>query len=253
MPTRINHLAYAQPRASLTNTRVSLEYFKKGVVQRLSRRSCRRAASSRGSKMSLEKQLQRELDTARPAATQNRVAQAHVGSCCERVKVGAGAIRIESVRRSVGKEGRQQRTGKSGMIEGVVEIRSELHLQALVDISCFADGKVKIPVIGSWQRIAALISRSGASLGRNSCRQCPRHPECMVLRTKTDPEIALDFRSYSEWEPLHQAGQSLLRYHRSRLRNCSSARTDARSRGSALRSAPTQIQIFQVICHAGTS
>src|ERR1700741_4210467 len=103
----------------------------------------------RGSKISLKKQLQRELDAARPAATQNRVAQAHVGSCCERVKAGAGAVRLESVRRSVGKEGRQQRTGKSGMIKDVVKISAELHLQALVDISCFADSKVKIPVIGS--------------------------------------------------------------------------------------------------------
>src|ERR1700746_406730 len=97
----------------------------------------------------LEKQLQGKLDAACPAAAQNGVAQADVGCCCERIKSGACAVRIESVGCSVGKEGRQQRTGKSGMIEGVVEIRPELHLQALVDISCFADSKVKIPVIGS--------------------------------------------------------------------------------------------------------
>src|SRR5580692_1409550 len=103
----------------------------------------------RGSEISSEKQLQRELDAARPAATQNRVAQAHVGSCCERVMASAGAVRIESVRRRVGKEGRQQRTGKSGMIEDVVEISAELHLQAFVHLSRLADSKVKIPVIRS--------------------------------------------------------------------------------------------------------
>ncbi len=103
----------------------------------------------RGSKTALKKQLQRELDAARPAAAKNRVAQSHVGSCLERVKAVAGAVRIESVKRGVGEEGRQQRTGKSGMIEDVIEISAELHLQAFVNRSRLADGKVKIPVIGS--------------------------------------------------------------------------------------------------------
>src|SRR5580658_9536596 len=104
----------------------------------------RAAQSSPNRGLPLEQKLQRKLDATRTTSTQNRVAQANVGSRRERIEAttpadrNGGAARCgcavaNAIRCGVRKKRRQQRAGKSGVIEYIVKVRPELYLQPLGD------------------------------------------------------------------------------------------------------------------------
>lgn len=97
----------------------------------------------------LERKLRRQLNSPRPAAPKERIANAHVAcghNLIRAISDLAIAINVESatatrskVRCGIGDKGRQFRVGEVRMIEHVEEFGAQLHIHTFRDCRVFVD------------------------------------------------------------------------------------------------------------------
>ena len=115
-----------------------------------------------GTTVLLERELGRELDAARAASAEERVADAHVArrndmvgsvayfatpaSCYEATPAGSRMRwgRLTYVASRVGNKRRQQRIGEVWMIEDVKEFRTELQTQLLADLRVLVNREIPL-------------------------------------------------------------------------------------------------------------
>src|ERR1035438_7513773 len=75
---------------------------------------------------SLEAQFHAQVNPARSAAAEERIADGYIRSCTQRVVSSTGAVRIYAILRAIRNERRQFGIREIGMIEQVVDLCPEL-------------------------------------------------------------------------------------------------------------------------------
>ncbi len=135
------------------------------------------AAGVRSGPSVLEAKLGRELNAARCAASEERIADADVAGSGDRIATGPGFERIrpvegKAVDSRIRDECRQERVRKIGMVDDVEKVGANLQIQTLSKDRVFVHGKVAIAY--RWVREASrgLRLRSGAYRARS--RYLPR-------------------------------------------------------------------------------
>src|SRR5437763_556631 len=115
----------------------------------------------------LETEAQRQLNVARSAAAQERIAQADVGSRCALGKPDSSSIgRIrwyvagasQTVGREVHEEARPERAGKVRVVQDIEEVGTQLHVEALRQFRVFHDREVPVLESGPVQGIPSDIA-----------------------------------------------------------------------------------------------
>src|SRR5882762_2354621 len=125
-------------------------------------RSARRALSAKKVVQLLERELGRQLNPARPTASQERVSYTHVASGHDGIArlahftVPAGLKAVES---GIGKKGWQKRIRKVRMIQHIKEFGADLHLHPLRDRRVLIDRQVPLFESRSMQSVAAEIAK----------------------------------------------------------------------------------------------
>src|SRR5262250_389632 len=94
--------------------------------------------------MKLKSEFGGNLQRPGPAATQDRIADAHVGRHSDRQSANGAPIRADSVSISNRLEVRQIRTGKVRMIQQVVSLKAQFQLEALRDVGVLEDGEIEL-------------------------------------------------------------------------------------------------------------
>src|SRR5581483_8156125 len=118
----------------------------------------------------------RYLNTARSTATQERVADAHVTGCGDRIPTAssshlAAIDNVETTRTGIRNESRQERIRKVRVIQKVKEIRTQLEIQALCQVCVLEKSEVPLFVAGTLQHVAsfiAVVARTRHAIRRRS-------------------------------------------------------------------------------------
>ena len=106
----------------------------------------------------LEGDLSGELDAARAASAEERIANSHVAGGCQRVITDAATRRVDTVDTGVGDEIRQLRVGKVGAVEQVEEFSAELQLHPLGNLGVLEHRAVELLERWSSERIACQVA-----------------------------------------------------------------------------------------------
>src|SRR5207253_8865246 len=101
----------------------------------------------------LESELEAQLNAARTAAYEERIADADVACGGDWVATaahfaGSAAVQRKTSCAGVRDEGRQEGVGKIGVIENVEKVGAELHAEALRDCGCLINREV--PLLEGW-------------------------------------------------------------------------------------------------------
>src|SRR5882762_2378473 len=139
-------------------------------------RSARRALSAKKVVQLLERELGRQLNPARPTASQERVSYTHVASGHDGIArlahftVPAG---LKSVESWIGNEGWQKRIGKVRMIQHIEKFGADLHLHSFRDRCVLIDRQVPLFECRSAEGVTAQIPevpRAQCAIGSRSRR-----------------------------------------------------------------------------------
>src|SRR5262249_25647412 len=113
--------------------------------------------------LELEVKLHRELHSSRSAATEKRIADAHITGRSQRQEPDTASSYIQSVVSRIGDEVGQVGIGEVRMIEQVEEFETKLHLHPLGETGIFHHREVELFEGWSDQRIPAHVSEVAGS------------------------------------------------------------------------------------------
>src|ERR1700730_2222362 len=149
----------------------------------------------------LERNLSRELDSPRPAASQERIADANIARGCERqercsrrkVSRETPTIGVEPVGRGIRDEIRKIGIGKIGVVEEVEEVDVKLEIQPFRQSRFHVDTEIELFERRPAQRVAPQVAEvasasSAVAVTRGAIRSAisksARHLEVCEIDTK---------------------------------------------------------------------
>src|SRR5262249_33075486 len=123
---------------------------------------------------SLEADLRRELQSARPSAAEKRIADSYITCSSERVRTDATTCAVESVYHRIGDKVRQQRICEVRMVEQVEELRPQVQRYMLGYWRVLEDCCVELLEAGPAEGVASEIPEV-PSAGHAICIGGRRH------------------------------------------------------------------------------
>ena len=127
----------------------------------------------------LESELRGQLQAARSAAAEEGIANADVTSGGQAEGTRRGSVRIDAILGGVRDEVRQVGIREVRMVEDVVSLKAEFHVQLLGELRLLVNRKIELAEVRSDERVAALVAEVH---GINTIRP---NAGCSAVNTRT--------------------------------------------------------------------